>query len=66
MFYDSATAAAKKSRIRQVIAERLGVSLSKVPEEFDGLDEVRSLAADSLDFVELVMELEEEFDLRLE
>ena len=65
MFYDSTTAQIKQSRIRQFIAEQLGVAIDKVPEKIEDLD-VMALGGDSLDIVELVMELEEEFDIHAE
>ena len=64
LFYDLATAEPKKKRVREIIAERLGVSLDKVPDQPYELREfISKLGADSLDVVELIMELEEEFDI---
>ena len=65
MFYDSTTAEIKKSRIREFIAQQLGVRLENIPEDIHKLD-VSRLGGDSLDVVELVMELEEEFDIYTE
>ena len=65
MFYDSVAARQKKSRIRQFIAEKLGVAVEKIPQSIQDLD-VMALGGDSLDIVELVMELEEEFDIHVE
>ena len=45
--------------VRKIIAEQLGVDLEKVVPEASFIDD---LGADSLDTVELVMALEEEFD----
>ena len=61
MFYDSTTAESRKNRVREIIAQQLGISLDKVPEDFHEF--TSKLGADSLDIVELVMELEEEFDI---
>lgn len=49
-------------KVRDVIARELSVAESKVTEEatFDG-----DLSADSLDVVELVMALEDEFDVEI-
>ena len=61
MFYDWRAAELRMSRIREIIAQQLGISLDKIP---DNLNEffASDLEADSLDLVELAMELEEEFD----
>ena len=46
-------------KIREVVARRLSISdLSKIKEESSFIDD---LGADSLDIVELIMELEDEF-----
>jgi len=47
-----------KRRVREVIAQRLGVPSSAVTAE---TDLVRDLGADSLDIVHIIVELEEEF-----
>ena len=52
----------KEGRIRSIVAEQLGVDLSEVTPEASILDD---LGADSLDVVELVMTLEDEFDIEV-
>jgi acyl carrier protein len=49
-------------RVKKVIVERLEVDESKVTMEASFKDD---LEADSLDIVELVMELEDEFDMEI-
>jgi len=49
-------------RIRQIIAEQLGVKKEEVTPEASFIDD---LGADSLDTVELVMALEEEFGIEI-
>jgi acyl carrier protein len=49
-------------RIRTLIADELGVDHNKV---VDGADFTSDLGADSLDTVELIMALEEEFDIEV-
>lgn len=49
-------------RVKRIIVERLGVDESEVTPEASFKDD---LGADSLDVVELVMELEDEFDLEI-
>jgi len=49
-------------RVKRIIVERLGVEESEVTPEASFKDD---LGADSLDVVELVMELEDEFDLEI-
>jgi len=49
-------------RVKKIIIERLDVDESKVVENASFKDD---LEADSLDVVELVMELEDEFDLEI-
>ena len=49
-------------KLKGIIVERLSVEEDKVTEEANFVDD---LAADSLDIVELVMEVEEEFDLEI-
>ncbi|MEC7885699.1 MAG: acyl carrier protein [Pseudomonadota bacterium] len=51
-----------EDRVKKVICEQLGVSEDKVVE---GASFVDDLGADSLDTVELVMALEEEFDCEI-
>jgi acyl carrier protein len=50
------------NRVKQIIIDRLGVEESEVTLEASFKDD---LGADSLDVVELVMELEDEFDLEI-
>jgi acyl carrier protein len=52
--------ASVKERVIDIVAEQLGVSKDQVTPETSF---VNDLGADSLDTVELVMELEEEFDI---
>ena len=49
-------------RIKQIVAEQLGVDEYQVTNEASFMDD---LGADSLDTVELVMALEEEFDIEI-
>jgi acyl carrier protein len=49
-------------RVKRIIVDRLGVDESEVTPEASFKDD---LGADSLDIVELVMELEDEFDLEI-
>ena len=49
-------------RIRSIVAEQLGVDAAEVTTEASILDD---LGADSLDVVELVMTLEERFDIEV-
>lgn len=49
-------------RVKNIIVERLGVDEAEVTPESSFKDD---LGADSLDVVELVMELEDEFDLEI-
>ena len=49
-------------RIEQIVAEQLGVDEDQVTNEASFMDD---LGADSLDTVELVMALEEEFDIEI-
>ena len=49
-------------RVKKVIIEQLGVTESAVTSEASFLDD---LSADSLDIVELVMAVEEEFDIEI-
>ena len=54
--------AAVAERVIDIVAEQLGVDKEKVAHETSF---VNDLGADSLDTVELVMELEEEFDVNI-
>ncbi len=49
-------------RVADIVAEQLGVDKDKISPETSF---VNDLGADSLDTVELVMELEEEFDINI-
>lgn len=50
------------NKLKGIIVEQLGVSEELVTEEATFIDD---LSADSLDIVELVMTLEEEFDIQI-
>lgn len=54
--------ASVQERVIEIVAEQLGVDKEKVTPETSF---VNDLGADSLDTVELVMELEEEFDINI-
>ena len=54
--------ASVQERVIDIVAEQLGVDKEKVTPETSF---VNDLGADSLDTVELVMELEDEFDLTI-
>lgn len=49
-------------RVKKIVAEQLGVNETEVKSESSFVDD---LGADSLDTVELVMALEEEFDCEI-
>jgi len=49
-------------KVREIIIEQLGVQESAVTMEASFIDD---LGADSLDIVELIMALEEEFDIEI-
>ncbi len=51
-----------EDKVKEVIVDKLGVSLEQVTPEASFIDD---LGADSLDQVELVMALEEEFDIEI-
>lgn len=51
-----------EERVKKIVAEQLGVKLEDVT---NGASFVDDLGADSLDTVELVMALEEEFELEI-
>ena len=55
-------AEAVSDRVRAIIAEQLGVKLEEV---VDSASFIEDLGADSLDTVELVMALEEEFGIEI-
>jgi acyl carrier protein len=54
--------ASVEERVIDIVAEQLGVDRDKITRESNF---VNDLGADSLDTVELVMELEEEFDINI-
>lgn len=54
--------ASVQERVIDIVSEQLGVSKDQINE---GTSFVNDLGADSLDTVELVMELEEEFDINI-
>jgi len=49
-----------EDKVKKIIAEKLSVDLEEVAEEASFVDD---LGADSLDLVELIMSMEEEFDI---
>ena len=51
-----------EDRVKKIVAEQLGVKLEDVKNESSFVDD---LGADSLDTVELVMALEEEFETEI-
>jgi len=53
---------ANAERIKSIIAEQLGVKVDEVAAESSFVDD---LGADSLDTVELIMALEEEFSIEI-
>ncbi len=53
---------ADREKIKEIIASQLGIELEDVTPEASFIDD---LGADSLDTVELVMALEEEFDIEI-
>ena len=53
---------ANEAKVKQIIAEKLGVSEDKVVPTASFVDD---LGADSLDQVELIMALEDEFDIEI-
>lgn len=54
--------ASVEEKVRGIVAEQLGADKEKVTKDTSF---VNDLGADSLDTVELVMELEEEFDINI-
>ncbi len=50
------------SRVKEIIADKLGVEASEVVENASFTND---LGADSLDTVELIMELEKEFNIQI-
>jgi acyl carrier protein len=61
-FHDAEKVALVRERVLRLVAEGLGVDPSKVT---DASAFVEDLGADSLDVVELVMSLEEEFEVKI-
>ena len=53
---------AVEERVSRLIVDQLGVSVEEIKPEVSFLDD---LGADSLDIVELVMAMEEEFDIEI-
>lgn len=53
---------ASEEKVKQIIVDQLGVNAEEVTDEASFIDD---LGADSLDTVELVMALEEEFDIEI-
>ena len=53
---------ALQERVSELIVEQLGVSAEEIRPEASFIDD---LGADSLDIVELVMAMEEEFDIEI-
>lgn len=51
-----------KEKVFELVAEHLGVDIEKIS---DDTSFINDLGADSLDIVELVMDLEEEFDVKI-
>jgi acyl carrier protein len=51
-----------EEKVKSIIVEQLGVDVESVTPEASFIDD---LGADSLDIVELVMTMEEEFDLEI-
>ena len=49
-----------EDKVKKIIAEKLSVEMSEVVPEASFVDD---LGADSLDLVELIMSMEEEFDI---
>ena len=49
-------------RVKGIVAEQLGISVDEIGNDSSFIDD---LGADSLDTVELVMSLEEEFDIEI-
>ena len=51
------------AKVKEIIVEQLGVSAEEV---VDGASFVEDLGADSLDLTELIMAMEEEFDIEID
>ncbi|RJP66984.1 MAG: acyl carrier protein [Candidatus Abyssobacteria bacterium SURF_17] len=52
----------KEDRIKEIIAEKLDIGIEQVT---DGAKFIDDLGADSLDVVELIMTLEDEFEIEI-
>ena len=59
---NSSTGGGVEERVKRIVAEQLGVNEDEVKSASSFIDD---LGADSLDTVELVMALEEEFDIEI-
>lgn len=59
---ENTTMSTVNPKVKDIIVEQLGVDPEKVKAEASFIDD---LGADSLDIVELVMAMEEEFDLEI-
>jgi acyl carrier protein len=57
-----AMASAVETKVKEIISEQLGVSQDEVTPDASFIED---LGADSLDIVELVMALEEEYDMEI-
>jgi acyl carrier protein len=55
-------AASVQARVKEIVCEQLGVSAEEVTTEASFIED---LGADSLDIVELVMALEEEYEMEI-
>ncbi len=55
-------ASSVEARVKEIVCEQLGVSEDEVTQEASFIED---LGADSLDIVELVMALEEEYELEI-
>ncbi len=55
-------ASSVEARVKEIVCEQLGVSEAEVTQEASFIED---LGADSLDIVELVMALEEEYELEI-
>jgi acyl carrier protein len=62
MKWRTTNVASRAERVIDIVADQLGVDKEKITLETSFVDD---LGADSLDTVELVMELEEEFDINI-
>jgi acyl carrier protein len=51
-----------EDKIKKIIAEKLSVDMDEIVPEANFIDD---LGADSLDLVELIMSMEEEFDIEI-